>query len=123
MPDPPATEDAADESDAFADQPGMIDEGEYESPHHGFALTWTDEWTFDPAYDAPVASNVNQDFDEVHLTVTARSGSGSASTPSSSCRAIRLPTSWSVVLPGAPRPGDRPERRSGRLPHRDQCRW
>jgi hypothetical protein len=32
-------------------------------------LTWTDEWTFDPAYDAPVASDVNYDFDEVHLTV------------------------------------------------------
>jgi len=63
------TETAHNETDAFSDQPGMIGQGSYESPHHGFALTWTDDWTFDPTYDAPVASDVNLDFDEVHLTV------------------------------------------------------
>jgi hypothetical protein len=67
--DGPATEAPPDSTDAFDDMPGMIASGTYESPHHGFALNWTDEWTFDPAYDAPVASDVNYDFDEVHLTV------------------------------------------------------
>lgn len=67
--DPAATEERPDDNDAFADQPGMIADGEYESPHHGYSLTWTDEWTFDTFYDAPVASDLNADFDEVHLTV------------------------------------------------------
>jgi hypothetical protein len=66
---PAATVEAPDESDEVADQPGMVSEGTYESPHHRFALTWTDEWMFDPAYEAPVVSDVNYDFDEVHLTV------------------------------------------------------
>ena len=69
--DGPATEEAPDENDAFAGMPGMIGEGSYESPHHGFALTWTDEWIFDPFYDAPVTSDVNLDFDQVHLTVNS----------------------------------------------------
>ena len=47
----------------------MIAEGEYRARITGSSLTWTDEWTFDPAYDAPVVSDVNRDFDEVHLTV------------------------------------------------------
>src|SRR5215213_9860866 len=57
--DAPPTETPTDEPDAPPDQPGMTGEGSYESPHHGFELTWTDEWIFDPEYDAPVASNVN----------------------------------------------------------------
>ena len=67
--DTPPAATASDEADAPSDQPGMVGEGSYESPHHGFRLTWTDEWTFDPEFDAPVASDVNLDFDEVHLTV------------------------------------------------------
>jgi hypothetical protein len=67
--DDPATEEP-DTTDAFDDMPGMVAEGSYISPHHGFALTWTDEWMFDPTYDAPVTSDVNYDFDEVHLTVS-----------------------------------------------------
>jgi hypothetical protein len=69
--EPDSTEDEPGENDAFGDMPGMIGEGSYESPHHGFALTWTDAWMFDPFYDAPVVSNVNYDFDEVHLTVNS----------------------------------------------------
>jgi hypothetical protein len=35
--DGPATEEASEENDAYADMPGVIAEGSYESPHHGFA--------------------------------------------------------------------------------------
>lgn len=64
---PPATpEEVADE---FADRPGMVAEGSYVSPHHGFALTWNDDWILDPDMDAPVVSDVNTDFDQVYLTV------------------------------------------------------
>lgn len=67
--DLPSAAAAPDEPDVPFAHEGMVDERSYESPHHGFALEWTDEWVFDPAFDAPVASNVNYDFDEVHLTV------------------------------------------------------
>jgi hypothetical protein len=68
---PAGTEESPDAGDAFADYPGMTGVGEYGSPHHGFALTWTDAWVLDPAYEAPVVSDVNFDFDEVHLTVNS----------------------------------------------------
>ncbi|MDQ3539253.1 MAG: hypothetical protein M3440_01065 [Chloroflexota bacterium] len=41
----------------------------YVSPHHGFTLTWTDEWILDPAFEEPVTSDVNFDVDQVYLTV------------------------------------------------------
>jgi hypothetical protein len=64
-----ANNDALADNEAFAGMPGMVAEGSYVSPHHGFALTWNDEWTFDPAYEAPVVSDVNFDVDQVYLTV------------------------------------------------------
>jgi hypothetical protein len=64
-----ATEAAEEATQEAADGSGLTDDGSYVSPHHGFVLTWTDAWTFDPAYEAPVTSNVNYDVDEVHLTV------------------------------------------------------
>jgi hypothetical protein len=67
--DGPTTEEESDDIDALADMPGMIGEGSYASPHHGFALTWTDEWILDPLFEEPVTSDVNFDVDQVYLTV------------------------------------------------------
>ena len=117
-PHPPRA--ATDEPDAPSDQPGMTGEGSYESPHHGFALTWTDEWTFDPAYDAPVASNVNLDFDEVHLTVDSPQWVWFGFYAGVPLPGPRLPTSWRECLPRAPRGGDRCVRRPGRCSPRRQ---
>lgn len=69
--DATATEAAEVSTEEAAGGSGLIDDGSYVSPHHGFVLTWTDAWTFDPAYEAPVTSDVNFDFDEVHLTVNS----------------------------------------------------
>jgi hypothetical protein len=65
----PTEEATTDDIDAFADQPGMVGDGAYVSPHHGFALTWTEAWILDPAFEEPVTSDVNFDVDQVYLTV------------------------------------------------------
>jgi hypothetical protein len=64
-----ATEAAERDTGATPDESGLVGEGSYLSPHHGFALTWTEEWILDPAFEEPVTSDVNFDVDQVYLTV------------------------------------------------------
>jgi hypothetical protein len=69
--DAAATEAAQDETESAPNEPGLVGEGSYRSPHHGFALTWTDSWMLDPAFEEPVTSDVNFDEDQVYLTVNS----------------------------------------------------
>jgi hypothetical protein len=64
-----ATEDAAEDTEATPDESGLVGDGAYVSPHHGVALTWTEAWVLDPAFEEPVTSDVNYDVDQVYLTV------------------------------------------------------
>jgi hypothetical protein len=48
--------------------PGLIAEGEYESPQHGAGITWTDAWVIDETRDEPIGSDEQDGFDWVFLT-------------------------------------------------------
>lgn len=74
------TEEATEEADetpedetpeADADFPGLIAEGEYESPQYGTSITWTDAWLLDKTRDEPIGSDENEGFDSVFLTDAA----------------------------------------------------
>jgi len=64
-PDSDATEESS------ADYPGLIAEGEYESPQHGAGITWSDSWVIDESRDEPIGSDENEGFDSVFLTDAA----------------------------------------------------
>jgi len=62
-------EDVTPEGDT--DLPGLIAEGEYESPQFGAAITWTDAWILDERRDEPIGSDEVNDIDTVFLTDAA----------------------------------------------------
>lgn len=56
---------------ADADLPGLVAEGEYESPQHGTEITWTDAWILDERRDEPTGSDEDEGYDSVFLTDAA----------------------------------------------------
>lgn len=57
--------------DASAEHPGLIAEGDYESPQYGTGITWTDTWIIDERRDEPIRSDEDEGFDSVFLTDAA----------------------------------------------------
>lgn len=62
-------DDATEESSTA--YPGLVAEGEYESPQHGASITWTDAWIVDESREEPIASDEDAGFDSVFLTDAA----------------------------------------------------
>jgi len=67
-PEADATEEADEADTAF---PGLVAEGEYESPQYGTEITWTDAWLVDESRDEPILSNEDTGVDTVFLTDAA----------------------------------------------------
>lgn len=53
-------------TDDFEDV-GVIGEGEYESPQHGYSVEWSDAWDIDFDYDPPVVSDEETGRDDIKL--------------------------------------------------------
>lgn len=66
-----ATEEADETPEADTDFPGLVAEGEYESPQYGTGITWTDAWIVDESRDEPIFSNEDDRIDTVFLTDAA----------------------------------------------------
>lgn len=52
-------------------QPGVIGEGEYESPQYGDTVTWGESWAISESYDDPVVSDEDSGLDSLLFTDTA----------------------------------------------------
>jgi hypothetical protein len=59
--------DAGEASMDELEDAGLQDEGAYESPQFGYAVTWTDAWSLDDYYAEPVVSDPEAGVDVVYL--------------------------------------------------------
>ena len=57
--------------DPSTESPGLVGEGEYESPQHGAGITWGESWVLDETRDPPVVSDEEEGFDALFLTDAA----------------------------------------------------
>jgi len=70
---PEATPQASPEAtpETSNDLPGLVAEGDYVSPQHDVAVTWTDDWLLDSGREQPVSSFTETGVDALYLTDAA----------------------------------------------------
>jgi hypothetical protein len=71
--EPTETAVASPEASPAADDefPGLVSEGDYLSPQHDVAITWSDAWLLDPDTEQPVQSFTESGVDSLYLTDSA----------------------------------------------------
>ena len=70
----PTAEASPQASPATDELPGLLGEGNYESPQHGVPVTWTDAWGLDPNTDPAIQSFTETGVDSLHLADSETQG-------------------------------------------------
>lgn len=69
-----ATETPKDDAtkEPLPDYPGLVADGEYESPLYGTSISWTDAWIIDESLNEPIGSNEDRGYDWINLINAGR---------------------------------------------------